>query len=366
MFHRRLGSVSELGKPLGHAFISYAHDDSPKADWLHQELEAAGVPVWRDTADLWPGEDWRAKIRQAITEEALVFIACFSSRSVARPKSYQNEELAVAVEQLRQRPVGLPWLIPTRFEDCKIPDIEISAGRMLSSIQRVDVFGECAAEGTARLVSAVLKILESHRDYPARPGTRPTSGGLNAPRGPGGPEVPSSAESPQRLADASSRPSIPPRLASLIRQRLLTEKQPRNFQVASPDRRATEPLRRAALLHQLEPGEEIIATWMQTRRVFFRNTTKCLIFTTAGIRINDEGRIRLYISYSHMSEYRFEHHERTEYLRNERVNGGSARKYTHFWLTAEGLGNAWSSYASYDDSPIVLANHLNAIKKACQ
>ena len=34
--------------------------------------------MWRDTADLWPGEDWRAKIRQAIICNALVFIACFS------------------------------------------------------------------------------------------------------------------------------------------------------------------------------------------------------------------------------------------------------------------------------------------------
>ena len=49
-----------------------------------QLLEAAGIPVWRDTADLWPGEDWRMNIRRAITDNALVFIACFSLVSLAR------------------------------------------------------------------------------------------------------------------------------------------------------------------------------------------------------------------------------------------------------------------------------------------
>lgn len=59
--------------------------------------------MWRDTSSLWPGEDWRAKIREAISRDALVFIACFSSRSVARQVSYQNEELLLAIEQLRRR-----------------------------------------------------------------------------------------------------------------------------------------------------------------------------------------------------------------------------------------------------------------------
>lgn len=62
-------------------------------------LEGVGVPVWRDTASLWPGEDWRAKVRDAITRDALVFIACFSGHGAARQKSYQNEELLLAVER---------------------------------------------------------------------------------------------------------------------------------------------------------------------------------------------------------------------------------------------------------------------------
>ena len=124
--------------------------------------------MWRDTADLWPGEDWRVKIRRAITDNALVFIACFSSQSIARKKTYQNEELLLAIEQLRLRHPGDPWLIPVRFDDCAIPDLEIGGGRTLASIQRADLFGERRDTGIARLVAAVLRILGQRSDSSIR------------------------------------------------------------------------------------------------------------------------------------------------------------------------------------------------------
>ena len=113
-----MGEAAELA---GHVFISYVREDSDEVDRLQQVLEDVGVRVWRDTRDLWPGEDWRAKIQDAITRDALVFVACFSRRSVAREKSYQNEELTLAVEQMRLRPPGRVWLIPVRLDDCAIP-----------------------------------------------------------------------------------------------------------------------------------------------------------------------------------------------------------------------------------------------------
>jgi len=143
----------------GHVFISYVREDAHHVDQLQERLEAAGVRVWRDTAELWPGEDWRVKIRQAIGNGALVFIACFSQQSLARRKSYQNEELTLAIDQLRQRPPEDPWLIPVRFDDCKIPDRDIGAGRTLASIQWADLFGGAVDKGTDRLLEAILRIL---------------------------------------------------------------------------------------------------------------------------------------------------------------------------------------------------------------
>ena len=148
-----------MDRPVGHAFISYVREDSHDVDRLQRTLEAAGVSVWRDTAYLWPGEDWRVKIRRAITDNALVFIACSSSRSIARQKSYQNEELLLAIEQLRLRRPDDPWLIPVRFDDCEILDRELGGGRTLASIQRVDLFGDKRDMGIARLIMTILRIL---------------------------------------------------------------------------------------------------------------------------------------------------------------------------------------------------------------
>jgi hypothetical protein len=143
----------------GHVFISYVREDSPNVDRLQSSLEAAGVRVWRDTSDLWPGEDWRAKIRQAISGNALVFIACFSHRSLARSKSFQNEELMLAIEQLCLRRPGDPWMIPVRFDNCEIPDMDIGGGRTLASIQRANLFGDRSDHELARLVAAVRRIM---------------------------------------------------------------------------------------------------------------------------------------------------------------------------------------------------------------
>ena len=142
-----------------HAFISYVREDSGEVGRLQRMLQAAGIPVWRDTAGLWPGEDWRARIRDAITSDALVFIACFSSHSAARRASYQNEELRLAIDQLRLRRPDDPWLVPVRFDSCDVPDFELGDGRTLASIQRADLFGPSRDLAARRLVAAVQRLL---------------------------------------------------------------------------------------------------------------------------------------------------------------------------------------------------------------
>ena len=142
-----------------HAFISYVREDAEHVDRLQNILEAAGIKVWRDTEDLWPGQDWKIEIRRAITTDSLVFIACFSENSQRRSKSYQNEELILAVEQMRLRAPGQAWLIPIRFADCDIPAFDLGAGRTLDSLQCIDLYGASWERGTARLVAAVISIL---------------------------------------------------------------------------------------------------------------------------------------------------------------------------------------------------------------
>jgi tetratricopeptide (TPR) repeat protein len=143
----------------GHVFICYAREDAPQVDWLQRRLDEAGIPVWRDKFDIWPGEDWRTMIRRAISDRALVFIACFSRQSLRRDEGYQNEELTLAIEQLRLRPPERPWLIPIRFDACEIPDRDVGGGRTLGSIQRTDLFGPDGEEEMVRLVRSVRRIL---------------------------------------------------------------------------------------------------------------------------------------------------------------------------------------------------------------
>jgi MinD-like ATPase involved in chromosome partitioning or flagellar assembly len=151
--------VDEEHEPAGHVFISYVRENRRTVDRLQRSLESRGIRVWRDTASLWPGEDWRQKIQDAIVNDALVFIACFSRQSNAREVSYQNEELTLGIDQLRRRRPGKPWLIPVRFDNCEIPDFPIGGGRSLASLQRIDLFGRHSPENTDRLVAMVLRIL---------------------------------------------------------------------------------------------------------------------------------------------------------------------------------------------------------------
>jgi hypothetical protein len=165
--------VSEYGGSVrGHAFLSYVHEDGEAVDRLQGVLEAAGLPVWRDSRDLWPGTDWRLEIRKAITSGSLAFVACFSENSNRREKSYQNEELILAAEQMRLRTPGATWLLPVRLTDCDIPPFDLGVGRTLWSLQEIDLFADRWEHGTARLVAAIYRIL-SIREDAARPPAAP-------------------------------------------------------------------------------------------------------------------------------------------------------------------------------------------------
>ncbi|MGH3735650.1 MAG: toll/interleukin-1 receptor domain-containing protein [Micromonosporaceae bacterium] len=95
-----------------HVFVSYVREDSDAVDELCAVLEAAQIPYWRDRKDLGPGDAWKAKIRSAIRDGSLVFLACFSDNSRAKKKSYMNEELTLAARSSdRCRLVAFGWFL---------------------------------------------------------------------------------------------------------------------------------------------------------------------------------------------------------------------------------------------------------------
>lgn len=149
-------------------FISYVREDADKVSRLEKLLRNAGIEVWRDTTDLWPGMDWRGEIRRAITDHALVFLACFSENSINKVKSGQNEEFVLAIDELRKRRPDQPWLIPVRFDNVEIPDQDIGGGRTLRSYQWIDLIGD-DWDQAGRLVASVVRILEPMAPAPTVP-----------------------------------------------------------------------------------------------------------------------------------------------------------------------------------------------------
>jgi TIR domain len=153
--------------PIQHAFVSYVREDADAVDELVSILQAASIPVWKDTENLWPGEDWQQKIREAIEDGSLAFIACFSTSSVQKAKTYMNAELNLAVEQIRLMRPGRVWLLPIRLDDCELPNFDLGGNRTLDSLQRIDLFGPRREVNLARLVAAVMAIFGTSTTTPA-------------------------------------------------------------------------------------------------------------------------------------------------------------------------------------------------------
>jgi hypothetical protein len=101
------------------------------------------------------------QIRRAITNDTFVFLACFSTTSLAQVKSRQNEETLLAIDEFAQRNPEVPWLIPVRFDDCPIPGRGLGGGRTLGSLEAIDLFGDQGEPNGQRLIQLIRNLLGS-------------------------------------------------------------------------------------------------------------------------------------------------------------------------------------------------------------
>ncbi|WP_165931328.1 toll/interleukin-1 receptor domain-containing protein [Curtobacterium sp. PhB136] len=151
-----------------HVFLSYIREDAGAVDELQGALESAGFSVWRDVDQLWPGDNWEAKIRDAIRTGSLVFIACFSSALGARDVSYQYKELMIAADEYTLRPLDTSWLMTVRFDESPIPPVDLGGGRTLDrTIHRADLFGKQKLPNMTRLAMAVQRVVGNTPPMPA-------------------------------------------------------------------------------------------------------------------------------------------------------------------------------------------------------
>jgi HEAT repeat protein len=139
-----------------HVFISYVREDREQVDRLCQDLESHGVKVWLDRNSIKPGARWKDAIRNAIKEGAF-FIACFSNEYASKSKTYMNEELTLAIEELRQFGTGREWFIPLLLSECDVPARSIGAGETLLDINWVPFYEDWEA-GIKKLLSVIKPI----------------------------------------------------------------------------------------------------------------------------------------------------------------------------------------------------------------
>lgn len=144
-------------------FISYIRENTEEVQRLYDALTEHGVKVWLDRNSIMPGTRWKQAIHGAIRHGDF-FIACFSRQYNKRDKAYMNEELAIAIDELRKYSSRRAWFIPVKLSECEIPDLSIGAGETLQDIQWVNLYESWEA-GIQYILSAIKSVRDLFISY---------------------------------------------------------------------------------------------------------------------------------------------------------------------------------------------------------
>lgn len=67
-----------------------------------------------------------------------------------------NEELTLAVDELRSRPRDRIWFIPAVFPGGEVPDLSIGAGKTLRDLNYILLSQDTWSANIARIINAIL------------------------------------------------------------------------------------------------------------------------------------------------------------------------------------------------------------------
>jgi hypothetical protein len=135
-------------------FISYVSENYPVATEIANVISENGFDVWLDKNKLKPGQRWLDEIRKAI-QTGSFFIPLFSKEWVNRERSVANDELLIAIAEMRNRPYDRAWLIPVKINECVVPEIPIGPDQTLSSIHYTDFSTLSLYDGYLSLLHAL-------------------------------------------------------------------------------------------------------------------------------------------------------------------------------------------------------------------
>jgi hypothetical protein len=129
-------------------FIAYVEEDLAYARRLRDALLDAGYLPWLDKDQLLVGQNWPRAIERAI-DLSDVFVACLSSRSLAKRGQFQSE-LRYALDCANRMPLDETFLLPARFDACSVPT------QIARHTQYVDLFPDFE-RGFRQLLRALKK-----------------------------------------------------------------------------------------------------------------------------------------------------------------------------------------------------------------
>lgn len=142
---------------MSKVFLSYVSENFEKVNEIKQILEGKGLEVWFDKDALKPGDWWKTEIKNGI-KNGDFFVPFFSKEYNDKGRNVMNEELIIAVEELRLR-INTKFFIPVILNDCEVPNWDIGMGRELSDIQWVDL-REITNKSINELVNVIKPINE--------------------------------------------------------------------------------------------------------------------------------------------------------------------------------------------------------------
>ena len=101
-------------------FMSYAHSDEPLARRVFDILKEAGLEVWDGTREVMPGDNWAAKVSEALQESQamVVLLTPHTMRS-----NWVRSEIEYALGEIRFRDRLIPVVVgdPEELKNEDVP-----------------------------------------------------------------------------------------------------------------------------------------------------------------------------------------------------------------------------------------------------
>jgi len=104
-------------------FIAFVEEEKRRATNLYKKLLKEGHKPWMYTEDGKGGSYWKEEIEREMNKSDYV-IATFSKRSEGKD-GYFNTEIRKAMEITHTKASGKRFLIPIKFDECKIPVMKV-------------------------------------------------------------------------------------------------------------------------------------------------------------------------------------------------------------------------------------------------